>query len=236
MSGRDMMVHIAVMTSVQLVKMINEARGADRAALLHKNFMAKIEGHPGIDSAKFLAQYKDGTGRMVKCYGLPKRECDLMIMSESQEVQARVYDRLAMLEATVAPAAFALPTTFAGALRLAAEQAEKIEAQALQITADAPKVAFAETIRSIDGVCHIDKIAKTIGIGRNKFFKMMRADGILMRNNLPYQKYIDREYFTVNEQEPYIDSDGVKHPTFTTMVTGAGQVFLVRKYAPKAAA
>jgi hypothetical protein len=26
----------------------------------------------------------------------------------------------------------------------------------------------------------------------------------------------------------------LKHPTFTAMVTGAGQVFLVRKYSPSA--
>lgn len=122
------------------------------------------------------------------------------------------------------------------AARAWAEQFEAKLALTAQIVADAPKVAFAEAIRSIDGVCHIEKVAKTIGIGRNKFFNRLREDGILMRSNLPYQKYIDREYFTVNEQEPYTDKEGVKHPTFTAMVTGAGQVFLVRKYSPGAAA
>lgn len=122
------------------------------------------------------------------------------------------------------------PKSFAAALRLAADQQELIEKQTLKIASDAPKVAFAETIRAIDGVCHIEKIAKTLGYGRNKFFKQLREDSILMGNNLPYQKYIDREYFTVIEQEPYTDKEGVKHPTFTAMVTGAGQVFLARKY------
>lgn len=122
------------------------------------------------------------------------------------------------------------PKSFASALRLAAEQQEIIEARDAKIALDAPKVAFAETIRSIDGVCHIEKIAKTLGYGRNKFFKRLRADSVLMRSNLPYQKYLDRDYFTVVEQEPYTDKEGVKHPTFTAMVTGAGQVFLARKY------
>lgn len=128
------------------------------------------------------------------------------------------------------------PQSFAAALRLAADQQEVIESQQVKIAADAPKVAFAEAIRSIDGVCHIEKIAKTLGFGRNKFFKALRDDSILMGNNLPYQKYIDRDYFTVIEQEPFTDSKGVKHPTFTAMVTGAGQVFLTRKYGVKAAA
>jgi hypothetical protein len=43
------------------------------------NFMVKIENHPGIDSAKFLTQYKSSTGpnggtRKRKAYNLPKRE------------------------------------------------------------------------------------------------------------------------------------------------------------------
>ncbi len=109
-------------------------------------------------------------------------------------------------------------------------QADQIEQQAAKITADAPKVAFAEAIRAVDGVCSIEKIAKTLGIGRNKFFKRLRDDSILLANNLPYQKYIDRDYFTVVEGAPYVDSQKVSHPTFTTMVTGAGQVFLARKY------
>jgi phage antirepressor YoqD-like protein len=100
-----------------------------------------------------------------------------------------------------------------------------------KIAADAPKVAFAEAVRAIDGACHIGKIAKALGHGQNKFFKRLRADGILLDNNLPYQKYIDREYFTVIEQQPYTDSKGVTHATFTTMVTGAGQVFLAKRYA-----
>lgn len=135
------------------------------------------------------------------------------------------------MRAALAGGAIAAPTTMREALMLALAQEEKIEQQAAKISADAPKVEFAETIRALDGVCKVEDIAKTIGIGRNKLFKQMRSDKVLMAGtNLPYQKYIDREYFTVVEQEPYVDSKGVSHPTFATRVTGAGQVFLVRKY------
>lgn len=128
---------------------------------------------------------------------------------------------------------FAVPATFAEALFLAAEKQLVIEAQALQIAADKPKVEFAEAIRAVDGVCSIEKIAKTIGWRRNKFFDRLREDSVLMANNLPYQKYIDRGYFTVAEQMPYTDSKGETHPTFATRVTGAGQVFLAKRYAQK---
>lgn len=89
------------MTSVELVAVINSMREEGKAELLHKNFMVRLEGHPGIDSAKFLAQYKDSTGRMLKCYHLPKREAELMVLSESLAVQAKVYDRMVELEGLV---------------------------------------------------------------------------------------------------------------------------------------
>lgn len=91
------------MTSIELVEVINAARKAGSKELLHKNFMAKIEKHPGIDAAKFLASYPDTLGRPVKCYHLPEREAKLMVMSESLEVQTKVYDRMTALEAVKPP-------------------------------------------------------------------------------------------------------------------------------------
>jgi len=88
----------ATMTSLELVDTINEVRAAEgKKPLRHTHFIAKIEKHPGFNSAEFLAQYKDSTGRELKCYRLPKRECELMVMSESLAVQARVYDKMAEL-------------------------------------------------------------------------------------------------------------------------------------------
>lgn len=86
-------------SSVELVEIINSMRPEGSAELRHDNFMVKIENHPGIQSPKFLGDYKDSRGRMQKCYHLPKREAELMVMSESLEVQTKVYDRLSALEA-----------------------------------------------------------------------------------------------------------------------------------------
>lgn len=90
------------MSSVELVKVINDLREDGKAELRHSDFMVKLEKHPGIDSPKFSGQYKDSTGRSLKCYHLPKRECELMVMSESLAVQAKVYDRMTELEARMA--------------------------------------------------------------------------------------------------------------------------------------
>jgi hypothetical protein len=90
---------VPVMSSVELVRVINALRKREKKKLLrHDNFLAKIEKHPGIDAPKFLGAQKYGNGNTRKVYLLPKRECELMVMSESEVVQTRVYDRLTLLE------------------------------------------------------------------------------------------------------------------------------------------
>ena len=91
---------VATMSSLELVALINETRAEGKKQIRHDHFMVKLEKHPSIDSPKFLGQYKDASGRMSKCYHLPKREAELMVMSESLDVQAKVYDRMTRLEAS----------------------------------------------------------------------------------------------------------------------------------------
>ncbi len=217
------------MTSLELVDYINQNRPDDAAVLAHSDFLKKVIQVLG-GKGNFSSTYIDSQNKERLCYRFPKREACLMAMSYSYDLQAKVFDRMTELEAKTAPAPLDLsnPAALRAALLGYTEQVMQLEAK---VSADAPKVAFAEAIRAVDGVCSIEKIAKTIGHGRNKFFKRLREDGVLQENNLPYQKYIDREYFTVIEQEPFTDSKGKSHPTFTTRVTGAGQVFLAKRYA-----
>jgi anti-repressor protein len=160
---------------------------------------------------------------------LCKRDSLVLVARLSPEFTGRIVDRWMELEAAApAPLDLSDPHALRGLLL---QYSEKVIELGEKISADAPKVAFAEAVRAIDGTCHIGKIAKVLGHGQNRFFKRLKADGILLENNLPYQKYIDRGYFAVIEQRPYIDTRGVAHPTFTAMVTGAGQVFLAKRYA-----
>lgn len=47
---------------------------------------------------------------------------------------------------------------------------------------------------------HMNIIAKTLGVGRNKLFAFLRRQKILMDNNTPYQRFIKSNYFLVREQ------------------------------------
>lgn len=90
-----------------------------------------------------------------------------------------------------------IPHTFAEALRLAAEQQEKIEAQQNLIEAQKPKAEFYDDVVESKDAMSMDRVAKTLnmGIGRNKLFELLRNRKILMNNNTPYQRYVDSGWF-----------------------------------------
>ncbi len=102
----------ATMTSIELADVINAARkteaaGAPFSELRHDHLMSKIVKVLGAAAPKFLGtvlrpQPAGGT-REYPCYHLPKREAELVAMSESYAVQARVYDRMVELEAAAVP-------------------------------------------------------------------------------------------------------------------------------------
>ncbi len=68
--------------------------------------------------------------------------------------------------------------------------------------------------------------AKALGWGRNKLFAELRNRKILMRDNKPYQEYIDRGYFVVKEKP--IDMGGFTFNKPQTYVTPKGVDFIDR--------
>lgn len=90
-----------------------------------------------------------------------------------------------------------VPHSFAEALRLAAEQQEKIEAQQKTIEVQKPKAEFYDDVVESKDAMSMDRVAKTLnmGIGRNKLFELLRNKKILMGNNTPYQRYVDSGWF-----------------------------------------
>jgi hypothetical protein len=134
------------MSSIELVEIINAARG-DKKQMRHDTFMAKLEKHPAIAHQNFLASYKDSTGRTLKCYQLPEREAKLMVMSESLEVQARVYDRMAAFEAAAIDPLAGLP---ADQRALIAVMVDNAVIKAKQSEQDAIQAAHGESIKRIE--------------------------------------------------------------------------------------
>lgn len=87
------------MSSIELVNTINEVRREEgKAVLVHSDFLKKVAKVLNGAEGKFSSGYKDTNNQERKCYLLPKRECDLLVMSESYKVQAAVYDKMIELE------------------------------------------------------------------------------------------------------------------------------------------
>ncbi len=95
-----------------------------------------------------------------------------------------------------------------------------------------PKVAFADKIlKSKDNIL-IRDLAKIISdegisIGEKRLYKWLRNKKILMNNNTPYQQYIDRKYFVVEERS--FNTPFGEKLSLTTKVSPAGQLYIVNK-------
>lgn len=112
------------------------------------------------DESNFASVYRGGNGEDRRCYVLPKRECLILASGYSVKLRAAIIDRWAELEAANAPK---LPATYSEALRLAADQAERLEAQALQLEHQAPAVAFVDRYVEAKATQPIRAVAKILG-------------------------------------------------------------------------
>ena len=94
-----------------------------------------------------------------------------------------------------------------------------------------PKVEFADHVTDSENAIDMGTFAKYIqkagiDMGRNTLFRWLRGQGILMENNVPYQRYLDLGWFRVVEM--VYSTPNNKYTTSKTLVTGKGQVSLVR--------
>jgi prophage antirepressor-like protein len=101
-----------------------------------------------------------------------------------------------------------------------------------RIRKDEPKVRFADHVSDSTNLIDVNKMAKLcadhgIRIGRNRLFAWMRARGILMGGNIPYQEYIDNGYFRVKES--VYESNGQTRTYQQTFVTGKGQQYILSR-------
>jgi len=103
--------------------------------------------------------------------------------------------------------------------------ATKIQALQATIEEQRPKVEMANALMESHGNESIGVVAKTLGYGRNKFFQMLRRDGILDDHNTPYQRFIDEGYFVVRIK---VAPNGENVPV--TLATPRGLEYLSRRY------
>ncbi|ABN53664.1 MAG TPA: phage antirepressor Ant [Hungateiclostridium thermocellum] len=115
-------------------------------------------------------------------------------------------------------------------LAVAIIEAQKIiEEQDRKIKELQPKAEFFDAVAGSKDAIDMNRAAKLIyeetRLGRNKLFKLLRDKGILMKDNIPYQEYIDKGYFRTIEQK-YTKPDGTTHIYIKTLVYQKGLDFI----------
>ncbi len=170
------------MTSLELVDFINSQRGEWEPELRHADFLAKVPRVLGGDERKFSSVYIGGNGQERPCYAFPKREACLMAMSYSYELQARVFDRMTQLEQVAADQR--IPKTYGDALRLAADQAEEIARQNVQLALAAPKAAALDRMAlETDGAVCLRIAAKLAQVPEKQFTAFLNQEGWIFRHH-----------------------------------------------------
>lgn len=231
---------VPTMTSLELVKIINELREDGQAELRHTDFTAKVRKVLGEEGAKFSAPLKTPSGQTAQGYILPKREAHLMVMSESYKVQATVYDRMVELENNQQPT-FQLPATLSEALLLAGQlAAEKekletqnakslaqVESQAQEIEILEPKAQALDRIATASqGSMCLTDAAKTLQQQPRKFTTLLSSYRWMYKRVgsshwVAYQDKIQSGYLEHKEKAIKL-ADGSDKMTCQVLVTAKG--------------
>ncbi len=97
-----------------------------------------------------------------------------------------------------------------------------------QIESMKPKAEFFDKVTGSRDTHDMKEVAKLLNfknIGRTTLFEILRKEGILDKNNHPYQKYVNAGYFRLIETK-WEDRDGDTHINLKTVVFQKGIEFI----------
>ena len=182
------------MDSREIASMTNKDHGH-----ICRDIRSMLEEMGEGGESRFGSSYLSEQNKQVTCYLLPKRECLILASGYSVKLRAAIIDRWAELEAV---SAFSIPKTYAEALRLAADQHEVIQTQALQIESQKPAVEFVSKFVESKQTQPLRAVAKVLGVKEKKFVAWLLDSKILYRLNgklTPKQIHLDEGRFEMKE-------------------------------------
>lgn len=158
-----------------------------------------------------------------------KRDTYVVVAQLCPEFTARLVDRWQELESQQANNAFSIPQTLSQALRLAAEQAEKIEQQEQLIALQAPKAAFVDHYVDVGTSKSLRETAKILKMPEKAMIERLIEDRLLFRQSgklLPFASEKAKPLFTVKT-----GTAEHGHNYTQTRVTAEGMRFIAEQYA-----
>lgn len=152
---------------------------------------------------------------------------DTMIVASgySPMMRAKIIDRWQELEAQ--QDAHVIPKTMAQALRLAADQAELIEAQQLRLEQQQPAVEFVDRFVESKSAKGFREVAKILGLKEREFIAELAADKIIFKQGSNWLPIADHQHtgrFVVKTGE----ANG--HAFIQTRFTPEGIAWVAKRY------
>lgn len=182
-----------------------------------KRTMETLAAKGLISFSQSVETSHEGSGaRPVDVYRVGKRDSYIIVAQLMPEFTARLVDRWQELEGALA---LQIPTTLAGALRLAAEQAEQIEAQAAQLSAAAPAVEFVDRFVDATGTMGFRQVCKVLYANENAFreFLLEKKIAYRLRGELtPYAEHLNAGRFEVKAGVAKLTDRAFNSMRFTT--------------------
>lgn len=178
------------MSSQQIADLVNSRHDSVRRTIERLAEKGVIQPPP-------MVEVKNHLGQTVWLFQVCKRDSFVVVAQLSPEFTAALVDRWQELESGQPSA---LPKSFADALRLAADQQEKIEHQAHQLAIAAPKVEFVDQYVDASGSMTFRQVAKLLGANERRFRGFLTLNRIMYRLGgewTAYQNHIDAGRFEV---------------------------------------
>jgi phage antirepressor YoqD-like protein len=164
---------------------------ADLVESRHDSVKRSIDrlAESGVISQPPLVDGEVSANKLIeKVYVISQRDTYIIVAQLSPQFTARLVDRWQELEKQVA-SAMNIPTSLSGALRLAAEQAELIESQALQLEEAKPAINFVANHAATEKHSTFREVAKLLNANEADFRAFLVARSVMYRLNGEWVPY-----------------------------------------------
>lgn len=180
----------------------------------HKHILESIEKMKAENSALikmfFPTTYKvNGNKKSYPMYLMNRDGFSLLVMGftgkKALEWKVKYIEAFNAMEQQLAAAQqnkeLELPKDYPSALRALATQCEVNLKLVEENKILAPKAEFYDAVADSESLTSMGDVAKILarGIGRNKLYKILRENNVLQKDNIPYQRFVDADYFKVIE-------------------------------------
>lgn len=181
---------------------------------VNRDIRAMLDSLQDDPELEHVREDQDGRG-YTTAFHLGRELTYTLLAGYSVALRRRVIARWQELEAQQAPK---LPQTMAQALRLAAEQAEQIEAQQEQLALAAPKAEYVDRYVAANGTLGFRQVAKLLNAKEPEFRAFLEDSKILYRLAgvlTPYQNHIEAGRFSIKTGVNQVNEHAFAHARFT---------------------